>query len=164
MHVNLAMQCIANIGSKDMAEAFGQEIPRLLVSAEAIDFVKSSAALCLLRLFRTSPEVGTECGTRRDHSRGGAGWDGTSPEVGTACCVSSGPVQRWVWARDQRMGPVQRWIQDGMGSDQRWVRQGRNWAQRWVCEGRDWDQCSGRRGTGTRGRDWSRVGTGGPRL
>ena len=25
-------QCIANIGSKDMAEAFGQEIPKLLVS------------------------------------------------------------------------------------------------------------------------------------
>ena len=51
------MQCIANIGSKDMAEAFGQEIPRLLVSADAIDVVKQSAALCLLRLFRTSPEV-----------------------------------------------------------------------------------------------------------
>ena len=58
VHVNLAMQCIANIGSKDMAEAFGQEIPRLLVSADAIDVVKQSAALCLLRLFRTSPEVG----------------------------------------------------------------------------------------------------------
>ncbi|XP_037086570.1 LOW QUALITY PROTEIN: AP-2 complex subunit alpha-like [Pollicipes pollicipes] len=57
VHVNLAMQCIANIGSKDMAEAFGQEIPRLLVSADAIDVVKQSAALCLLRLFRTSPEV-----------------------------------------------------------------------------------------------------------
>lgn len=32
IHVNLAMQCIANIGSKEMAEAFGYEIPKLLVS------------------------------------------------------------------------------------------------------------------------------------
>lgn len=30
--VNLALQCIANIGSKEMAEAFQQDIPRLLVS------------------------------------------------------------------------------------------------------------------------------------
>jgi len=30
--VNLALQCIANIGSKDMAETFGGEIPKLLVS------------------------------------------------------------------------------------------------------------------------------------
>jgi AP-2 complex subunit alpha len=28
----LALQCIANIGSKDMADAFGNEIPKLLVS------------------------------------------------------------------------------------------------------------------------------------
>ena len=32
VHVSLALQCIANIGSKDMAEAFGAEIPKLLVS------------------------------------------------------------------------------------------------------------------------------------
>lgn len=32
IHVNLALQCIANIGSKEMAEAFGNEIPKLLVS------------------------------------------------------------------------------------------------------------------------------------
>lgn len=32
IHVNLAMQCIANIGSKEMAEAFGYDIPKLLVS------------------------------------------------------------------------------------------------------------------------------------
>ena len=32
VHVSLALQCIANIGSKDMAEAFGSEIPKLLVS------------------------------------------------------------------------------------------------------------------------------------
>lgn len=32
VHVSLALQCIANIGSKEMAEAFGHEIPKLLVS------------------------------------------------------------------------------------------------------------------------------------
>ncbi|CAG7726418.1 unnamed protein product [Allacma fusca] len=57
VHVNLALQCIANIGSKDMAESFSTDIPRLLVSGETIDVVKQSAALCLLRLFRTHPEI-----------------------------------------------------------------------------------------------------------
>jgi AP-2 complex subunit alpha len=32
VHVSLALQCIANIGSKEMAEAFGFEVPKLLVS------------------------------------------------------------------------------------------------------------------------------------
>lgn len=57
VHVSLALQCIANIGSKDMAEAFGVEIPKLLVSGDTLDVVKQSAALCLLRLFRTDPGV-----------------------------------------------------------------------------------------------------------
>ncbi|KAL1110163.1 hypothetical protein AAG570_008240, partial [Ranatra chinensis] len=57
IHVNLAMQCIANIGSKEMAEAFGYDIPKLLVSGDTKDVVKQSAALCLLRLFRTSHEI-----------------------------------------------------------------------------------------------------------
>lgn len=57
IHINLALQCIANIGSRDMSEAFGGEIPKLLVSGDTIDFVKQSAALCLLKLFRTSPDI-----------------------------------------------------------------------------------------------------------
>lgn len=57
VHVSLALQCIANIGSKDMAEAFSVEIPKLLVSGDTLDVVKQSAALCLLRLFRTDPGV-----------------------------------------------------------------------------------------------------------
>lgn len=57
IHVNLALQCIANIGNMEMAETFGRDIPKLLVSAETIDHVKQSAALCLLRLLRTSPEI-----------------------------------------------------------------------------------------------------------
>ena len=32
VHVSLALQCIANIGSKDMAEAFATDVPKLLVS------------------------------------------------------------------------------------------------------------------------------------
>lgn len=57
IHVNLALQCIANIGSRDMAEAFSTDIPKLLVSGDTMDVVKQSAALCLLRLFRTCPEI-----------------------------------------------------------------------------------------------------------
>ncbi|CAF3456951.1 unnamed protein product [Rotaria sp. Silwood1] len=54
--INLALQCVANIGDKEMATAFTHEIPRLLISADTIDPVKQSAALCLLRLHRTSPD------------------------------------------------------------------------------------------------------------
>ncbi|XP_035672382.1 AP-2 complex subunit alpha-2-like isoform X3 [Branchiostoma floridae] len=57
VHICLALQCIANIGSKEMAEALTKEIPKLIVSGETIDAVKQSACLCLLRLFRTSPET-----------------------------------------------------------------------------------------------------------
>lgn len=32
VHVCLALQCVANIGSRDMAEGLGNEIPKLLVS------------------------------------------------------------------------------------------------------------------------------------
>ena len=69
VHVSLALQCIANIGSKDMAEAFAGEIPKLLVSGDTLDVVKQSAALCLLRLFRTDPGVipGGEWTTRIIH-------------------------------------------------------------------------------------------------
>jgi AP-2 complex subunit alpha len=58
IHVNLALQCIANIGiGREMAETFAPEIPKLLVSGDTIDVVKQSAALCLLRLFRAMPEM-----------------------------------------------------------------------------------------------------------
>lgn len=57
VHISLALQCIANIGSKDMAEVFAPDIPKLLVSGDTLDVVKQSAALCLLRLFRTDPSI-----------------------------------------------------------------------------------------------------------
>uniref|UniRef100_A0A3B3ZYZ1 AP-2 complex subunit alpha n=1 Tax=Periophthalmus magnuspinnatus TaxID=409849 RepID=A0A3B3ZYZ1_9GOBI len=52
----LALHCIANVGSREMAEAFASEIPRILV-ADTMDSVKQSAALCLLRLYKTSPDL-----------------------------------------------------------------------------------------------------------
>ncbi|XP_060014148.1 AP-2 complex subunit alpha-2 isoform X6 [Lagenorhynchus albirostris] len=53
----LALHCIANVGSREMAEAFAGEIPKILVAGDAMDSVKQSAALCLLRLHRTSPDL-----------------------------------------------------------------------------------------------------------
>ena len=32
VHVNLALHCIANVGTPEMAEAFFSEIPKLLIS------------------------------------------------------------------------------------------------------------------------------------
>ena len=57
--INLALQCIANIGNKEMAEAFAQDIPKLLVTGDTLDTVKQSAALCLLKLLRTNPDIMT---------------------------------------------------------------------------------------------------------
>uniref|UniRef100_A0AAQ6A9B4 AP-2 complex subunit alpha n=1 Tax=Amphiprion ocellaris TaxID=80972 RepID=A0AAQ6A9B4_AMPOC len=55
--MNLALHCIANVGSREMAEAFAFEIPSILVAGDTMDSVKQSAALCLLRLNRTSPDL-----------------------------------------------------------------------------------------------------------
>ncbi|KAG8515717.1 AP-2 complex subunit alpha-2, partial [Galemys pyrenaicus] len=80
--MGLALHCIANVGSREMAEAFAGEIPKVLVagygrsvgsplagprrgssprqavsSSDTMDGVKQSAALCLLRLYRTSPDL-----------------------------------------------------------------------------------------------------------
>lgn len=57
--INLALQCIANIGNKEMADAFAQDIPKLLVTGDTLDTVKQSAALCLLKLLRTNPDIMT---------------------------------------------------------------------------------------------------------
>ncbi|XP_072283317.1 AP-2 complex subunit alpha-1 isoform X2 [Pyxicephalus adspersus] len=53
----LSLHCIANVGSREMAEAFASEIPRILVAGDTMDSVKQSAALCLLRLYKTSPDL-----------------------------------------------------------------------------------------------------------
>ncbi|XP_054997214.1 AP-2 complex subunit alpha-2 isoform X1 [Sorex araneus] len=55
--MGLALHCIANVGSREMGEAFAGEIPKILVAGDTMDSVKQSAALCLLRLYRTSPDL-----------------------------------------------------------------------------------------------------------
>ncbi|TNM90487.1 hypothetical protein fugu_002776 [Takifugu bimaculatus] len=55
--MNLALHCIANVGSREMAETFAAEVPGVLVAGDTMDSVKQSAALCLLRLYRTSPDL-----------------------------------------------------------------------------------------------------------
>nr|XP_033784157.1 AP-2 complex subunit alpha-2 isoform X2 [Geotrypetes seraphini] len=55
--MGLALHCIANVGSREMGEAFAGEIPKILVAGDTMDGVKQSAALCLLRLYRTSPDL-----------------------------------------------------------------------------------------------------------
>lgn len=57
IHVSLALQCIANIGSPDMLEGVGHDVPKLLISGETTDGVKQCASLCLLKLFRINPSV-----------------------------------------------------------------------------------------------------------
>ncbi|ESO97508.1 hypothetical protein LOTGIDRAFT_203023 [Lottia gigantea] len=57
IHITLALQCVANIGSREMAESLSIDIPSLLVSGDTIDSVKQSAALTLLRLLRTAPDL-----------------------------------------------------------------------------------------------------------
>ncbi|XP_069480109.1 AP-2 complex subunit alpha-2 isoform X1 [Ambystoma mexicanum] len=55
--MGLALHCIANVGSREMGEAFAGEIPKILVAGDTMDSVKQSAALCLLRLYRTSADL-----------------------------------------------------------------------------------------------------------
>ncbi|XP_059150654.1 AP-2 complex subunit alpha-2-like [Physella acuta] len=57
IHINLALHCMANIGSREMADSVGSDIPKLLVSGDTIDSVKQSAGLTLLRLLRASPDM-----------------------------------------------------------------------------------------------------------
>lgn len=45
------MQCIANIGSRDMAEAFGYDIPKLLVSGYVYLYYKTKIYLYLMFIF-----------------------------------------------------------------------------------------------------------------
>eukprot|EP01135_Chromosphaera_perkinsii_P002589 Nk52_evm105s224 gene=Nk52_evmTU105s224 len=55
--VCLGLNCISNIGGKEMAEALSNDVMKLLVSSDSTSFVKKKAALCLLRLYRKFPEV-----------------------------------------------------------------------------------------------------------
>ncbi len=52
----LALQAIANIGGKEMADGLSQDVARVLFSQKSKPFVKKKAALTLLRLFRKQPD------------------------------------------------------------------------------------------------------------
>lgn len=53
----LALACIANMSGNTIASQVAASVQRLLVSQESHVCVKKKASLCLLRLFRTNPEV-----------------------------------------------------------------------------------------------------------
>lgn len=53
----LALHAIANVGSKEMAEALCANVHRLLISPTSKPFVKKKAALTLLRLYRKVPTI-----------------------------------------------------------------------------------------------------------
>ncbi|XP_006802381.1 AP-2 complex subunit alpha-2-like [Neolamprologus brichardi] len=64
--MNLALHCIANVGSREMAEAFASEIPRVLVAGFVLKHVLASSGsfnislfVLVMNLFRVS------CGRRR---------------------------------------------------------------------------------------------------
>lgn len=42
--MNLALHCIANVGSREMAEAFAAEIPRILVAGSVIQLLSPLSA------------------------------------------------------------------------------------------------------------------------
>lgn len=49
--MNLALHCIANVGSREMAEAFASEIPRVLVAGFVLKHVLASSGSCNISLF-----------------------------------------------------------------------------------------------------------------
>ena len=56
VHQCLALSFIANIGGTEFSEGLAQDVQKLLISGKSRSFVRKKSALCLLRLFRKSPE------------------------------------------------------------------------------------------------------------
>ncbi|KAL7668577.1 hypothetical protein ACOME3_009274 [Neoechinorhynchus agilis] len=54
---NLALQCIANICTNEIAEEFAEPVGKLLIAGTTTDAIKQSAALALLKILRTYPET-----------------------------------------------------------------------------------------------------------
>ena len=52
IYVALALHCIANVATSEFADEFSEQIPKLLLMPEAMEGVKQSASLCLLRLLK----------------------------------------------------------------------------------------------------------------
>ncbi|KAJ5096192.1 Coatomer/clathrin adaptor appendage Ig-like [Penicillium alfredii] len=53
----LALHAVANVGGRELGEALGGEVHRLLISPTSKAFVKKKAALTLLRLYRKYPGI-----------------------------------------------------------------------------------------------------------
>ena len=53
----LALHAVANVGSKEMGEALGGDVHRLLIAPTSKPFVRKKAALTLLRLYRKVPSI-----------------------------------------------------------------------------------------------------------
>ncbi|OJJ46377.1 hypothetical protein ASPZODRAFT_132468 [Penicilliopsis zonata CBS 506.65] len=53
----LALHAVANVGGREMGEALGADVHRLLISPTSKAFVKKKAALTLLRLYRKYPGI-----------------------------------------------------------------------------------------------------------
>lgn len=53
----LALQGVANLGGREIAESLIGDVYKLLASANSVNFSRKKAALCILRLYRKHPEV-----------------------------------------------------------------------------------------------------------
>ncbi|KAL1988556.1 hypothetical protein VTN96DRAFT_8951 [Rasamsonia emersonii] len=53
----LALHAVANVGGREMGEALGADVHRLLIAPTSKSFVKKKAALTLLRLYRKHPSI-----------------------------------------------------------------------------------------------------------
>lgn len=53
----LGLTAVANIGGKEQAETLAQDVQRLLVEADSKLLVKKKAALTMLRMYKTYPDI-----------------------------------------------------------------------------------------------------------
>lgn len=53
----LALQAVANLGGREIAESLVADVFKILAAGNAINFIKKKAAVCLLRLYRKHPDV-----------------------------------------------------------------------------------------------------------
>ena len=53
----LALQAVANLGGREIAEALAPSVFKILSGSQTVTFPKKKAALCMLRLYRKHPDV-----------------------------------------------------------------------------------------------------------
>jgi AP-2 complex subunit alpha len=57
VNICLALQAVANLGGREIAEALAPSVFKVLAGSQTSGFPKKKAALCLLRLYRKHPDV-----------------------------------------------------------------------------------------------------------